>query len=152
MTRFWYLTLSCQTIKYFQPASLDLLLIWNQMHLPPPLSACGSLTLMWSVSQFVPAPVGPACPPSSLCLWFSLWVASSHKDGAIRAQLSAGWIYQPGLRLPTEHWVRCTPPHCYMLMYPEWCMLDYLHVKLPASRHSGKIGMLLLLLIINFHC
>lgn len=56
--------------------------------------------------QPVPSSVGPASPASSVGMRFGLRVAPSHKDGALRAELPAGRIHQPGHRLAAQHWVR----------------------------------------------
>lgn len=107
--------------------------------------------------QPVPSSVGPASPASSVGMRFGLRVAPSHKDGALRAELPAGWIHQPGHRLAAQHWVRhlfflwlatcqasLRETKLYICIYlfasPSFCFhRDLLRVGVTLAGHQKKI-------------
>ena len=87
-----------------------------------------------SVSQSVPASPGPARPSSSLGLWIRLRVASSHKDGALRAELPAGRLHQPGRGLTDQHWVRSL--HVYRQYLSVFVMCSYEMLSFCNQSHE----------------
>lgn len=85
-------------------------------------------------SQSIPAPPGPANPAPSVGLRFHLRVAPGHQDGAIRAELPAGWIQQPGHHLTAQHRVRS-----HFSVYP--LRFSFMTLKPPVSQHSGETAL-----------